>query len=256
MPCQSAQSPEPKQARGAVAKKIFDLDTTNRVRPLERLCNKKSTNVLHPLAPAEAVISTRTSATQIAKKRSHMHSKRIQLGLSACAWFFLVSVHLASGLQPPQPPTTPTVPPIIGPAPTPPGEGSLPVVINYGQGETTRVSIYRGMMEPVGVLPNQSVTVTVSFPVSRAGAQVSLWPYDGGQVGVVDPQRTTNIALNGVLAVGTDGTAQFNFQAGRTLGLYRVQMNVGSAQYLLRFYAGLPTGVAIACGNAQLCGQH
>jgi hypothetical protein len=120
---------------------------------------------------------------------------------------------------------------------------SLPVVINYGQGETTRVSIYGGMMEPVGVLPNQSVTVTVSLPINRAGSQVSLGLYDGGQVGVVAPPRTSIIALNAILTVATDGTVQFNFQAGRTLGLYRVQMNVGNGQYLLRFYAGWPKGL-------------
>ena len=187
-----------------------------------------------------------------------MHSKRIRLGLSACASFFLVSVHVASGLQPPPPPPIPTVAPIISPTPTPPGtiitppqtpspisDESLPVVIDYGQGETTRVSINGGMMEPVGVLPTQSLTVTISFPVSRAGAQVSLGLYDGGQVGVVAPPRTTIIPVNGALVVATDGTAQFNFQAGRTLGLYRVLMTVGGSQYLLRFYAGTPRNVRV-----------
>jgi hypothetical protein len=172
-----------------------------------------------------------------------MHSKRIRLKLFAClSSLLLLSLTGALAITP-LPTPTPPVAPIIGPTPTPPGEGSLPVVINYGQGETTRVSIYRGMMEPVGVLPNQGVTVTVSLPISRAGAQVSLGLCDGGQVGVVAPPRTTIIPLNGVLAVGTDGTVQFNFQAGRTLGLYRVLMNVGSGQYLLRFYAGWPKGL-------------
>ena len=122
---------------------------------------------------------------------------------------------------------------------------SIPVVINYGQGEATRVSINRGVMEPVGVLPTQSVTVTVSFPVSRAGAQVNLGLYDGGQVGVEARPSTPIIALTAILIVATDGTVRFNFQAGRTLGLYRVLMTVGSGQYLLRFYAGSPNKVQV-----------
>ena len=192
-----------------------------------------------------------------------MHSKRIQLGLFAFASLFLVGVHFASGLQPPAPPPVPTPvttplptpaitysqPPVPSPTPVPTNpppvnpDQSIPVVIDYGQGEATRVSIISGTMEPVGVLPNQSVTVTVSFPISRAEDRVSLGLYDGGQVGVVAPPRTSIIALNAILTVATDGTVQFNFQAGRTLGLYRVQMNVGNGQYLLRFYAGWPQGL-------------
>jgi hypothetical protein len=123
-------------------------------------------------------------------------------------------------------------------------EAPLPVVIDYGQGEETRVNVYGGMMEPVGVLPNQSVTVTVSFPISRAGALVSLALYDGGQVGAAALPGSGMITL-GNLQVPATGIVQFNFQAGRTHGLYRVLMNVGSGQYLLRFYAGRPSKLQV-----------
>jgi len=74
---------------------------------------------------------------------------------------------------------------------------------------------------------------------------VNLGLYDGGQVGVVAPPETRIVPLNAILKVATDGTVQFNFQAGRTHGLYRVLMNVGSGQYLLRFYAGTPSKVQL-----------
>ena len=176
-----------------------------------------------------------------------MHSKRIRLKLFAC----LSSLLLLSlmGLLATTPLPTPTPPVVIEPLPTPPGEESLPVVINYGQGETTRVSIYRGLMEPVGVLPNQVVTVTISFPTSMAGAPVKLGLYDGGAAGPAPLPGQDIFTISSpplpIPPVAVNGSLQFNFQAGRILGLYRVQMNVGSGQYLLRFYAGSPSKLQV-----------
>jgi len=115
----------------------------------------------------------------------------------------------------------------------------LPVVINHGQGQETRVNVYRGVMQPVGLLPNQSVTVTLLFPASRAGTPVVAGLYDGGQVGAVAPPGTPISPVNAVV-VATDGTLQFNFQPDQTSGLYRVLVTAGSSQYLLQFYAVKP----------------
>jgi hypothetical protein len=187
-----------------------------------------------------------------------MHSKRIRLKLFACLSSLLLLSLTGALATTPLP--TPTPPVVIEPLPTPPGEESFPVVINYGQGETTRVSIYRGLMEPVGVLPNQVVTVTISFPTSMAGAPVKLGLYDGGAAGPAPlPGQDLLPSIScpscpplPIPPVPVNGSLQFNFQAGRTLGLYRVQMNVGSGQYLLRFYAGRPTADPIPVPSPTL----
>jgi hypothetical protein len=106
----------------------------------------------------------------------------------------------------------------------------------------TRVQIYHNIMEPVGVLPSQSVTVTLFLTSNLPGTLVKLGLYDGGQVGKAAPPNTPIIAVNAVL-VAADRSVRFNFQGGRTLGLYRVLLTVGPSQYLLQFYAGVPRAV-------------
>jgi hypothetical protein len=100
------------------------------------------------------------------------------------------------------------------------------------------------MMEPVGLHPNQAVTVTVSFPARWAGAPVKLGLYDGGQAGPAAPPGQDIIYISNpgvpIPNVSVSGTLQFDFQAGSILGLYRVLLTVGSEQYLLSFYAGRP----------------
>jgi hypothetical protein len=119
-------------------------------------------------------------------------------------------------------------------------EKSFPVVISYGQNQETRTRIYRGVMDPVGLLPGQIVTATLLLPPAWAGEPVRFGLYDGGQVGQAASPNTPIIALNALLHVVADGTAQFNFRAGRTLGLYRLLVTVGAEQYLLQFSAGKP----------------
>jgi hypothetical protein len=173
-----------------------------------------------------------------------MHSKRIQSVFFAYIGFSFVLFSAAAQIVP-----HPTSTPIIGPPSTPrpintpspvanPDE-SIPVVINHGQGQETRVNVYRGVMQPVGLLPNQSVTVTLLFPASRAGTPVVAGLYDGGQVGAVAPPGTPISPVNAVV-VAADGTLQFNFQPDQTSGLYRVLVTAGSSQYLLQFYAVKP----------------
>lgn len=176
-----------------------------------------------------------------------MHSRSNWLAL-AFGIFFLISsvaVEATNPLPPlplPTPPPTPTPPAqiIVNPPPLPSvnPEESFPVVISYGQNQETRARIYRGVMDPVGMPPSQIVTATVFFPVNRAGQPVRFGLYDGGQIATsVAGGFTPNI--EGAL-VSVDGTLQFNFQAGPTLGLYRLLVTVGAGQYLLQFYAANP----------------
>lgn len=142
-------------------------------------------------------------------------------------------------VPPVSPPPAPTIPPVL---PTPPpvnSEESIPVVIDYGQGHQTRASINRGVMEPVGVPKAQSVTVTLFLPSTYAGQIVSLGLYDGGEVGGAAAPGSAMVAFQAI-AVPADGVVQFNFKAGHILGLYRVLITIGPAQYLLQFYAVTP----------------
>jgi hypothetical protein len=165
-----------------------------------------------------------------------MHSKRIQPALLAGLSFFLILTAVDALPTSPANPV-PTAIPILPPPTTPAPQESIPVVINYGQGQEARVSIYRGLMEPVGLLPRQAVTVTLFFPANLAGTPVAIGLYDGGQVGAVAQPRTQIVAVNAILTAAANGTVQFNFQTDHTPGLYRVLLSVGGGQYLLQFYA-------------------
>jgi hypothetical protein len=173
-----------------------------------------------------------------------MHSRSNWPPLAA--GIFLIWPVAVQALEPlpPLPTPTPTAPPLIlvDPLPTPsvnPDE-SIPVVISYGQNQETRARVYRGVMDPVGMRPNQIVTVTLLLPKSVAGMDVALGLYDGGQIGQAAVPNTSIIALTALLHAAADGTVQFNFQAGQTLGLYRLQLTVGPFQSLLQFYVGRP----------------
>ncbi len=138
------------------------------------------------------------------------------------------------------PPVIVYVPPTPAPAPSVNPNESLPVAINYGQGQARQVNMYHGTMEPVGLLPNQSVNVTVALPTTTAGATVQLGPLDGGRIGSPAPPGTEIVTSTITLDVPATGAVQFNFQTNRTPGLYRVLMTVGGKQYLLQFYAARP----------------
>ena len=172
-----------------------------------------------------------------------MQSSSIRCALFA-ALFSLASVHLALAQSQPTPPPTP--PPQITPPSTPSlnSDESIPVVIHYGEGQETRATVFRGVMDPAGLFQNQLVNVTLLLPPTRAGEPVSFGLYDGGQLSVPDVIELNDGVLP--LKVSVDGSVRFNFRAGRILGLYRLLVTVGPAQYLLQFYAvQRPTGVPL-----------
>jgi len=146
----------------------------------------------------------------------------------------------------PSPTPVPTNPPPVNP------DQSIPVAVSYGQGVETRVQIYRGIMEPVGIPPNQPVTVTLFLASGLPGTLVQLGLYDGGQVGppALPGQDIVNSIGSSISlppwpgpTVSTNGTLQFNFQSAPLFGLYRVLVTIGPKQYLLQFYAVRPRSV-------------
>jgi hypothetical protein len=145
--------------------------------------------------------------------------------------------------RPPIPsPTVPTVPPSNP-------EGSIPVVISYGQGLETRVQITHGLMEPVGIPFDKPVTVTLFLGSAIPGSPVHVGLYDGGQIAAAstapspDGGNSLQTPATAPILVLADQTVRFSFQSGGPLGLYRVLLTIGPKQYLLQFYAVRPRAV-------------
>jgi hypothetical protein len=179
-----------------------------------------------------------------------MHRKLRWPAVVSCVLFFASSV--VAQLTIPAPTPQPT------PEPPPSAEETIPVVITYGDGTDARVQIMRGVMEPVGIPPNQPVTVTLYLASGIPGSPVQVGLFDGGQVSpavtaagslrnptpVVTPLDGTGITVDPTLAVPilvlADRSVRFNFQSGLILGLYRTLVVVGPNQYLLQFYAVRP----------------
>lgn len=159
-----------------------------------------------------------------------------------------VSVPLSNPTPQPTPFQTPIPSPTVPTVPLSNPEGSIPVVISYGQGLETRVQITRGLMEPVGVPFDKAVTVTLFVGSGIPGTPVHVGLYDGGQVAPdVTPPNPPPILGNPVfppaaapIVILADQTVRFNFQSGGPLGLYRVLLTIGPKQYLLQFYAVRP----------------
>jgi hypothetical protein len=141
---------------------------------------------------------------------------------------------------------TPTPPPVPTPTPLPTGQitstadQAIPVVVTYGEGLETQAQIVGGIMEPIGVPAEKSVTVSLFLASSIPATAVSFGLFDGGEIGRLAPPGTQITALSELVKVAPDRTVRFNFQAGQTLGLYRVLLMVPPKQYLLQFYAAMP----------------
>jgi hypothetical protein len=156
----------------------------------------------------------------------------------------------------PPPATCPLCPSTPLPTAPPIDEGNIPVVITYGDGTEARVQITLGIMEPVGIPPNQPVTVTLYLASGIPGSPVQVGLFDGGQISPAVPAVdlanprpvptppgggiTVDPTLAAPILVLADGSVRFNFQSGLTLGLYRTLVTIGPKQYLLQLYAVRP----------------
>jgi hypothetical protein len=104
-------------------------------------------------------------------------------------------------------------------------EDALRVTITSAQGRERHPHSRGGTVGWVGLRSEQRVSITLQLPRSYAGQVAMIGPLDGGQV----------IARDNLL-VSADGKVQCSFQAGATLGLYRVSAQIGTEQYFLQFY--------------------
>ena len=103
------------------------------------------------------------------------------------------------------------------------------MVVDYGDGKQKSRISHDGDMEAVGLLPNQTITITLNFAREHAGAPVALALLDGGALGA---QPTTTLPANGKLT--------FTFAAPAAPGLYRVVVT-SLEKYQLNLYVVRPT---------------
>lgn len=135
------------------------------------------------------------------------------------------------------------------------GDNELQVVLNYGDtSNEVHLATHEGVAEPMSLLPNQWFSLTLQFPVAKAGSTVSFGCLDGGQVSVLTSQGQFVLSANGtppppILHVSANGTIPLSFQAGQTLGLYRVVVELPEKRYFLHFYLVDPSRPGIGVGG-------
>src|ERR1043166_1298453 len=101
-----------------------------------------------------------------------------------------------------------------------------------GTGPTERTS-QSGILEPLGLGPNQQVPIILNVPRSWEDYPVGFAPLDGGAI-IADKDPH----------VESDGTIAFAFQGGDLPGLYRVLVIVAGEQFELQLYVGARASTA------------
>jgi len=105
-------------------------------------------------------------------------------------------------------------------------DDSFEVKIKDAQGKERHRKSHGGRVDPALLAPNQLVEITLKFANGNAGAPIGITSLDGGQV----------IFSGSGSAISGDGKVRFDFQAGSTLGLYRLEVLRGDEEYHLAFY--------------------
>lgn len=94
---------------------------------------------------------------------------------------------------------------------------------------------HSGDFPRVLIEPSAAVPVAITYPEAAAGETVVACVMDGGNLG-------GELAQN--LVLDKQGRLQFVFNAGESLGIYRVTLRHGNSLKTLRFWAGPPLTVA------------
>jgi hypothetical protein len=113
---------------------------------------------------------------------------------------------------------------VASPAATPSPAPALEVIATNGAGVEKHLFSRDGVVSLLMIRPNQTVAVTLQFPIARAGTPVAATPLDGGQIAGGNP------------VVLPMGKAVFTFSPGPVPGRYRVVVQTPLEQHLLEFY--------------------
>ena len=120
---------------------------------------------------------------------------------------FLVSVHLTATLNTARAQGDDGTEGIVSRA--------LAATVDYGNDAVFQPAKHGINFDQLGLLPQQSLNLTVQFPVELAGQVIIAEPLDGG---------TLTVPEEG-LFVGVDGTVFFQFQAGDSFGACRLAVH-------------------------------
>jgi hypothetical protein len=92
---------------------------------------------------------------------------------------------------------------------------ALSVKVDYGNDAIFEPAKHGTDFEPLGLLPQQIVTITVAFPAELAGQFMIAEPLEGG---------TLTVPEDG-LFIDSTGNVVFQFQAGNAFGACRVSVH-------------------------------
>jgi hypothetical protein len=99
-------------------------------------------------------------------------------------------------------------------------------------------SSHFGIMDPIGLRPDEQIEITLNVPSNWANSPVGIAPLDGGEVFGFEN-----------LHIDNNGTVSFAFKGGTTPGLYRVLVTIGPEQYQFQFYVPKPGAIGPDCLN-------
>jgi hypothetical protein len=97
---------------------------------------------------------------------------------------------------------------------------NLSATVQFSNGQTLAIDDFS---DPIGVQPNEIVSVTIQFDPSQAGEAIKVEPLDGGRV-------TSKSSV-----VSEQGVAAFSFQADTSAGQNRVMVRHGSETLPVQF---------------------
>ncbi len=105
------------------------------------------------------------------------------------------------------------------------GDGPV-AVVSFADGRWLTATAERGLSSPIGLQPNDEVTLELSFPQDFAGQPIGAESLDGGTL--LSSQRTA--------ILNADGAINLTFAAGTQPGLHRIAVRAGGTVSLLRFW--------------------
>lgn len=117
------------------------------------------------------------------------------------------------------------------------GDSLQQTVITSASGAERNLTPYVGYIGRAGLLPEQLVGVTLKFSPNDAGKSVSVSSPDGGEI-------ITANHVNVPVPIGEDGTAFFDFQASKNIGVHRILVRFVDEEYRLDFYVLDPVNTA------------
>ena len=107
-----------------------------------------------------------------------------------------------------------------------PTDRRAPIVadVDFGSAASARARRRGDSFRQIGLLPNQTVRLTVQYPPAMAGEAIIVEPLDGG---VVTSNR---------LVIAADGRLGFVFKAGALVGESRITLYNGETTTTLMFW--------------------